>query len=378
MKVAMRPSVMRRLLYLSLTATLFLTACVAPTPAQPAEQASAQPVATQGATEEVTEEATEEVEASAQAADECKEGFRLFDHELLLTEPICIPANPERVLPLDMASLEMTLLAGKSPVATAAWMLDELPLLIPEFADVLAPLEGVGYPADLEQVALLDPDLILAPEDTIDVGQASQIAPVIVPSPAIYEDWKLGMEFWASVLNMPERYVEMEENYRTRIAELQSALGDAADDEVSVVSILSDGLMLWMPDSAPGAILIDAGLERPEAQRFVGDEAIAEYGDKQWIQISNERVDLADGDVIFYFTYAAVDPAEAEKANGAVTAFEQQPIWQSLDAVQAGQAYRVPGHWWRSQTYYLANKVIDDLFTNLTDTTATTPMLTIE
>jgi iron complex transport system substrate-binding protein len=83
-------------------------------------------------------------------------------------------------------------------------------------------------------------------------------------------------------------------------------LGDAAGDEISVVSILSDGLMLWMPDSAPGAILIDAGLERPEARRFVGDEAIAEYGDKQCIPINNERVDLADGDVIEFCHYLAM------------------------------------------------------------------------
>jgi iron complex transport system substrate-binding protein len=257
-------------------------------------------------------------------------------------------------------------------------MLDEMPLLIPEFADILAPLEGVGYPASLEQVALLNPDLILAPEDTIAVAQAGEIAPVIVPDPAIYEDWKLGMEFWAAALNMSERYAEMEENYRTRIAELQSALGDAADDEISVISFTTEGGMLWMPDSAPGAILTDAGLARPEAQRFVGDEAIAEYGDKQWIQISNERIDLADGDAIFYFTYASTDPEVAKQENDYIAAFEQNPIWLSLDAVEAGQAYLVPGHWWRAQTYYLANKVIDDLFANLTETTATTPVLAIE
>jgi iron complex transport system substrate-binding protein len=376
MQVVKHPVVVHRLSYLLLSVSLLLAAGIAPTPPQPTEQAAAQPTAI---TEEATsEEATPEDTEVAQAAGECEAGFRLFDHELLLTEPVCIPANPERVLPLDMASLEMTLLTGKTPVATAEWMLDEMPLLIPEFADILAQLEGVGYPANLEQVALLGPDLILAPEDTIDVEQASEIAPVIVPDPAIYEDWKLGMEFWAEALNMPDRYAEMEENYRTRVAELQSALGDAADEEISVISFTTDGVMLWMPDSAPGGILADAGLERPEAQRFVGDEAIAEYGDKQWIQISDERLDLADGDVIFYFTYASTDPEVAKQEKDYIDAFEQTPLWLSLDAVQAGQSYFVPGHWWRAQTYYLANKVIDDLFTNLTDTTATTPVLAIE
>ena len=57
--------------------------------------------------------------------------------------------------------------------------------------------------------------------------------------------------------------------------------------------------------------------------------------------------------------------------------FEQMPIWQSLGAVKAGNSYFVPGYWWRSQTYLLANLVIDDLFSHLTDTTATTPILDV-
>lgn len=383
MKATMSLPTTRHVLYLLFAMTMLLAACVAPTPAQPTEQAATQATTAPAEEEveaeveaEVAEEAAEESEV-AEVAGECEEGFRLFDHELLLTDPLCIPANPQRVLPLDIASLEMTLLTGRTPIATAAWMLNEVPLLLPEYADNFE-LEGLGYPASLEQVALLDPDLILAPEDTIDVQQASEIAPVIVPDPVIYEDWKLGMEFWAAALNESDLYAEMEENYWTRVAELQNALGDAADDEISVVSIAGNGLMLWMPDSAPGKILADVGLERPEAQRLVGDESITEYGAKQWVPISDERIDLVAGDVIFYFTYAAVDPEEADEVSAIVRSYEEKSIWLSLEAVKEGKSYFVPGHWWRAQTYYLANKVIDDLFTYLTDTTATTPVLAIK
>lgn len=371
MQVVMHQPVLRRLIYLVLALPFLLAACVVPTP--PAESTAAEPTAAV----ETAEEASGETE-TAQTAGECAEGFRLFDHELLVTDPVCIPINPERVLPLDIASLETVLLTGKTPVATAEWMLAEMPLLIPEFADALAGMEGVGWPASLEQVARLAPDLILSPADAIDVELAGEIAPVVVVDPVIHSDWKLGMEFWAEVLNMPERYTEMEENYNARVAELQVALGDTVDQEVSVISIIPDGVWLWMPDSAPGAILTDVGFERPEAQRLVGDEAVAVYDDKQWIAISNERLDLADGDVIFYFTYASTDPEEATGLSDFMSTFTEEPLWLSLDAVKAGQAYLVPEHWWRSQTYYLANKVIDDLFTNLTDTQATTPVLAIE
>lgn len=356
----------RRLLCLCLVLSVVLSACAAPVAVQPSQEATSQPA----------ESAAGAADAS-QSAGQCEVGFRLFDHELLATEPICIPENPQTIVPLDIASLEMTLLANKTPLATGAWMLDEMPLLIPEFADALASVEGLGWPAELEKVAELAPDLILSPGDAIDVALASQIAPVVEPDPIIYSNWKLGMEFWAAALNMQDRYAEMEENYNARVAELREALGAAADEEISVVSITGDGPMLWMPDSAPGAILTDIGLLRPEAQRFVGEEAIAEYGDSQWIQISPELIGLVEGDEIFYFTYASVDPEAAAQVDQDVTDFEQTPIWQSLDAVEEGNAHRVGPHWWRAQTYYLANKVIDDLFANLTDATASTPVLSI-
>jgi len=354
---------LRHLLGLCLVFAFVLSACVAVQPAGdvPAESAAEAPAA----------------EVAATGAEECEEGFRLFDHELLATDPLCIPENPQRVVALDVASVEMSILAGKTPLATGAWMLDELPLLIPEFVEVLAPVEGLGWPAELERVSALAPDLILSPGDAIDAELASQIAPMVVPDAAIYSNWKLGMEFWAAALNMEDRYAEMEANYNARIAELQAALGENADAEISIVSITSDGPMLWMPDSAPGAVVADTGLQRPESQRFVGEAAVAEYGDSQWIQISPELIGLVDGDEVFYFTYASVDPEAAAEVDQAVTSFEQTPIWQSLDAVEAGNAHRVGPHWWRAQTYYLASKVIDDLFAYLTDTAATTPVLSI-
>lgn len=107
-----------------------------------------------------TEEATTTVTDTVTITD-CEAGFRL-DHELLVTDPVCIPIDPQRVLPLDMTALELMLITSQTPLGTAQWILDELPLLLPEYADRLTPLPGFGYPADLEQVAALQPDLILA------------------------------------------------------------------------------------------------------------------------------------------------------------------------------------------------------------------------
>lgn len=40
-------------------------------------------------------------ELSASAGSLCDAGFRRFDHELLATDPICIPENPQRIAFID-------------------------------------------------------------------------------------------------------------------------------------------------------------------------------------------------------------------------------------------------------------------------------------
>jgi iron complex transport system substrate-binding protein len=347
-----------------------LAGCVAPIANSPAEQAGAE-------TATPAVEAEESATAAGEATSECDAGFRLFDHELLVGEPLCIPAAPQRVLPLDMAALEVLMLTGQTPVGTGEWMLQELPLLLPQYADQYATFEGLGYPAELEKVAALQPDLILTTDDEIDVTLAREIAPVVVADQTIYEDWKIGMQFWSEVLNVPELYTNMEANYYARVAELQTALGQPADLEVSIISVSTYGVWLWMPDTTPGAILADVGFARPEAQSLVGEAAVAEYGEKQYVQISEERLELADGDAIFYFTYAATDPDVAAEESAFIQDFQKKPLWLALNAVKAEKAFFVPGYWWRAQTYLLANLVIDDLFTQLTNTTATTPVLEI-
>lgn len=369
----------RSTLLLCLVLVLLLAGCVVPVAAPVESTATAiTPEAAAETTSAATAEVEEEKEEVAEATGECEEGYRLFDHELLESDPVCIPNNPERILPLDMASLEFVLLMGQTPVGTADWMLEEYPVLLPQFADALKDVKGLGYPAELEQVLLLEPDLILAPADTIDVAQAGQIAPVIVPSQIVYEDWKIGMEFWSEVLNASDLYAEMEANYWARVEELQTALGDKINEEISVVSVSTYGIWLWMPDSSPGMVLADVGLARPTVQSLVGDASIAEYGAKQYVEVSKERIDLIEGDELFYFTYAASDPEVFKMESDYLEELHKDPIWQSVAAVKDGHSYFVGGHWWRSQTYLLANLVIDDLFANLTDTTATTPMLEIQ
>lgn len=311
---------------------------------------------------------------NAQESSECEAGFRLFEHEYLAGEPVCIPENPERILALEFSALEMVLLAGKESVGTAGWLRDEASVMLPEFATVIKDMTDTGfYPANLEVVLQVAPDLILAVDGDIDVEAGSQIAPIIMPKAGIDSDWKLSMQFWSAVLGEEELYAEMLANYDARIAEFREVF--TAPQEISIIGTSSYGSYMWLEDTAPGVILSDAGLARPESQALRGEESIERYGEQRWILISEERFDLADADAIFVFTYATTDPETVELETAAMTAFKENAVWNSLSAVQAEHVYYVGPHWWRSQTYLLASRVVDDLFINLTGNPSEIPAL---
>jgi iron complex transport system substrate-binding protein len=339
-------------------------AAAAPTKAAP--EATAEPVA---------EEATEAPSEAAPSAQACPEGFRYFEHELLISEPTCIPNNPERIVALDMGVVEMMLLNGKTPVGSASWLLSEMPVLLPQYAETLSTIPGLGYPAELETVTSLKPDLILATDGAIDVELASKIAPVVVGSFEVNERWKTGIGFWSEVLGEQELYERMVENYDTRVAELQALIGNPQELEVSVISASTYGIWLWMPDTAPGYILQDVGLARPEAQSYLTGKSKEVYGADQYVTVTLERVDTLEGDVMFYFTYESTDSEAADKEAVFLKDLTQQPLWQSMQVVKNEKAHFVPGYWWRSQTYLLANRVLDDLYKHITNTEATTPVI---
>lgn len=310
---------------------------------------------------------------------DCEEGFRLFEHEYLAGDPVCIPENPQRILALEMSAVEAVLFTDKTLVGTADWIHGEIPVLLPELAPALEDIADTGYPANLEAALLADPDLILAVDGDIDLVAGNEIAPIVMPIAGLEHNWRLSMEFWSEVLGTQDLFAEMVANYDARVAEFQEAFGedDPAELEISVVGTSSYGAYLWLEDTAPGVVLTDVGLGRPESQALSGEAAVEHYGTDRWILVSEETLNLADGDHIFVFTYATTDPETIETENAAMEEFKANPLWQALSATQADHVYYVGPYWWRAQTYLLANKVLDDLFTNLTDSSATTPVLEI-
>lgn len=310
------------------------------------------------------------------SATECEEGLRLFDHELLATDPVCIPEDPQQILVMDMAAMEMLLFTDKEVIGTLDWIADELSTSLPTLTPALAEVPLIGWPPNFELIVEAEPDLIVGYQsDTYfeAYDELSAIAPTVILS-SVLSNWEPAAEFWAEVFNTQDVFAEMQATYESRITELQTALGeDRGELEISVVHSSPYFTLIWLAESAQGSILADAGLGRPESQSYSGQEAIDLYGYADYAAVSEETLNLADGDAIFLFSYATSDPAALEENNTHLDTFQANPLWQSLGAVQAGNAYVVGPHWYRAATYLLANAVIDDLFTYLTDVEPTIP-----
>lgn len=260
----------------------------------------------------------------------------------------CVPINPKRVIVLDTSPLDAMFELGLKPVAAP-----ELGEFFTYSTDQLAGIKSVGnaYQPNLETLLQLQPDLILANYlNTPEIYAAlSKIAPTVV---AIKDDtaWKEELKIYAAALNKETEAEALLQAYAERIQEFQQSMGDRlAETEVSIVSFADYGpgrpIRIYLPDSFMGSVVEEAGLPRPPGQR-----------DRTWTKdLSMERLDIADGDVIFSM--------EFEPEENLLSKVQQHPLWTQLNAVKLGHVYPVNyATWVAERNIGGANRVLDDLF----------------
>jgi iron complex transport system substrate-binding protein len=247
-----------------------------------------------------------------------------------------IPARPQRVVVIATGQTDAILTLGVVPVGVAYG--DDADLVpryvrdaFPQHAGALAAVASVGsrQSPNLEAIAALRPDLVLAnAAASQDAYPAlSQIAPtVLVEGTGV--NWKQDFLMLADSLGTEGTALAFLDEFATDAA----SLGAAVDEEtVSFVRVTADRTRIFGVASFTGFIAWDAGLRRPESQRF--------YETSQ--DLSPEELQLADGDRIFYAVQGAATEAQA-----AESATLTNPLWQALPAVREGRAVLVDDDPW--------------------------------
>lgn len=234
-----------------------------------------------------------------------------------------IEAEPSRIVVIGTGQLDVLLTLGIVPVGAvqrdgAAIVQPYLVDANPAIADQLAaiPTAGTNAAINLEQIAALQPDLIFdnGGAGADEYGTLAEIAPTVITE-GTGVNWKQDFLLMASALGRTGDAEAFMAAYNRDAAALAEHV--ASDPPtVSFVRFNPDRSRIFGIPSFVGSIAWDAGLKRPESQRF----------DETSEDISEEQIELVDADWLFYGVQGAA-------ADTPAAAFVASPLWANLTAV---------------------------------------------
>ncbi|TXS23604.1 ABC transporter substrate-binding protein [Streptomyces sp. gb1(2016)] len=269
-----------------------------------------------------------------------------------------VPVAPKRVVVLDTAELDSALTLGVTPVGathtgTKSGYLSYLP------QEKVAGIKDVGemMTPNLEAIAGLKPDLILTSKirhgDTYD--ELSKIAPTVMTENTGYP-WKENFQVHANALGKVPAAEKVIAEYGKHVGEVTEALGGkekAGATEVNMVRFVEGAdIRVYGRENYIATILADVGLGRPA----IVDKAKDGFS----YDVSPEKIDQADADVIFHSTYGDAKKSKETQTVGS-------GLWKNMAAVKSGKVFPVEDELWiQGIGYTAADKILDELLADLT------------
>lgn len=263
-----------------------------------------------------------------------------------------IPAIPQRVVTLYQGATDSAVALGITPVGVVdSWL--EKPMYR-YLRDALAGVEHVGLETqpNLEKVAWLDPDLIVATRFRHERVKPllEKIAPTVATGTVF--DFKATLALMAEATGREARARELMQHWDDRVAnfrrQIADKLGDNWPQKAAVVRFKSDHVRIYSTGFA-GSILSELGFEQPDALHDQG------WGMKL---TSEENIPVMNADVIFVLLEPD-DPAIARNYRH----WRSHPLWQRLDAVQSERDFEVDTvNWIMGGGILAANAMLDDLY----------------
>ncbi|MGY1744964.1 iron-siderophore ABC transporter substrate-binding protein [Blastococcus sp. SYSU D00695] len=241
-----------------------------------------------------------------------------------------VEEEPERVVVLGVTDADPVLALGVVPQAVSgfSFYLDGLgvgpwaePYLDGARPDVLASSSDI----DVEQIATYDPDLIVAVSAGFEepvYEQLSQIAPTVV-RPAGTDAYAVPRDdatrMIARALGQEARGEELIDEANAAYADAVEAHPDFAGATGTVVLPYDGKYGAYLPGDNRGQAMDQLGFELPDAV------VAADPGDSFFVEVSRERLDMVDGDVLVVLT-----------DEGTRATVEQDPVLQNLPVSRAG------------------------------------------
>jgi iron complex transport system substrate-binding protein len=268
--------------------------------------------------------------------------------------PIDIPAEPERIVGDLMALDYMTALGIDSDRFVGVFDADFFPedhYLADDLNREGLVDPGFQWEPNLEALAAADPDLIVLPFDQIDgapqLSEMEEIAPVlVVPTSdtrdprvryggtASFQDWRTTLRSFGEVFDRQDEAESYIAETEAEIAALQADYGDVIPESTATEMkstpdfVAINALSTALESGVLGTILLsELGFTAPPQQAAA---TVDEFGS---IDISQENLDLVDGDLLFV------------EVRGNTKTYEESPLWDTLSVVQNGGVAEVGNHW---------------------------------
>lgn len=237
---------------------------------------------------------------------------------------VTLEAAPERVVGMSASITEMLFAIGVTPVGATDG------IEYPEAATTL-PTFGTGYQPNLEALAALEPDLIIANVQLQAqiVGQLEAIAPTIFVLTLTAADVPANVRLLGQVTWHDTEAEYLASSY-DRFLELAAALGEGQEGP-SIVIIVGT---LDVPNFGKSATYLgDMAVLLGATNIADGEEDAGPF--PGYAMLSFERVLEADPDVILTITRGAPG---APPMPGVMA---EDPLWSSLTAVANGNVYEL-------------------------------------
>lgn len=273
---------------------------------------------------------------------------RLIESADILHSPVCVPADPRRIVVLDPTfslgmglELELPLLGAPLAVMSDHALRDKA------LARGVTDLGSFMEPS-VERIVALRPDLILG---TALADRAypllSQLAPTVLISA---DDWQDYLRLVADVAGRREWGEQLLDGYKTRVAALKSRVPERT---VSVVRITPWDFQVYLDGPkayGPFAVLRDVGVRRSAYETTAGNETLKR---PDW-----EALAGLDGDTLLYIVGGVNNSATSGRHEEVLA----NPLWQMLPAVKAGHVHRLdPAVWMEFSGVGSAHRVLDDV-----------------
>lgn len=259
---------------------------------------------------------------------------------------IDVPTDPQKVATLHYAATQTLMDLDLPPVGQGAF---QDPVVPEQWIDELGDIPVVAeQEPDLEQLAEVSPDLILAPNiyEPDMIEQLEEIAPVyqFTLRGGDRANWAQRVQEVADAVNQTEKLEELDADFEAeqkRIAEKYAETTNGA--KLGVVSTFEDNsAYLWGSENMVGSLFTPLGFDWSTDE----DASIEKYAEKSQggnksgvkepeAQISMELLDksLSDADIIFVTSDMRGDYDELTKT------MMDSAVFQDLPAVKAGHVY---------------------------------------